>query len=47
VTYINGVKAVDFTDPRPKYSKGIIALQLHSGGEGKMRFKDLMVRELK
>jgi hypothetical protein len=47
VTYINGVKAVDFTDPKPKYSDGIIALQLHSGGEGKMRFKDLLIRELK
>jgi hypothetical protein len=47
VTYINGVKAVDFTDPKPKYSDGIIALQLHSGGEGKMRFKDLLMRELK
>jgi hypothetical protein len=47
VTYINGVKAVDYTDPKPKYSDGVIALQLHSGGEGKMRFKDLYIRELK
>jgi hypothetical protein len=46
VTYVNGVKAVDFTDPKPKYSDGIIALQLHSGGEGKMRFKDLYIREI-
>jgi Domain of Unknown Function (DUF1080) len=45
ITYINGVKAVDFTDPKPKYSDGIIALQLHSGGEGKMRFKELYIRE--
>ncbi|MCI0423238.1 MAG: DUF1080 domain-containing protein [Acidobacteria bacterium] len=47
ITYINGVKAVDFTDPKPKFSDGIIALQLHSGGEGKMRFKDLSIREIK
>ncbi len=46
VTYINGVKAVDFTDPKPKFADGIIALQLHSGGEGKMRFKELYIREL-
>jgi hypothetical protein len=44
VTWVNGVKALDYTDPAPKYSDGVIALQLHSGGEGKMRFKDLYVR---
>ena len=47
VTYVNGVKIVDYTDPSPKYSDGVIALQLHSGGEGKMRFKDLYIRVLK
>jgi hypothetical protein len=47
VTYVNGVKALDYTDPLPKYSDGVIALQLHAGGEGKMRFKDLYIRELK
>jgi hypothetical protein len=47
VTYVNGVLAVDFTDPKPHYSDGIIALQLHAGGEGKMRFKDLSIREIK
>jgi len=46
VVYSNGVKAVDYTDPKPKYSDGIIALQLHSGGAGKMRFKDLFIREI-
>lgn len=46
VTYVNGVKVVDYTDPSPKYSDGVIALQLHSGGEGKMRFKELYVRDL-
>ena len=47
VTFVNGVKALDYTDPSPKFSDGIIALQLHAGGEGKMRFKDLSIRELK
>jgi hypothetical protein len=47
VTYVNGVKAVDYTDPSPKYTNGVVALQLHSGGEGKMRFKDLYIREIK
>lgn len=46
VTYVNGVKAVDYTDPSPKYLDGIVALQLHSGGEGKMRFKELYIREI-
>ena len=26
--------------------EGVIALQLHSGGEGRMRFKDLWIRDL-
>jgi hypothetical protein len=47
VTYVNGVLALDYTDPKPKFSDGIIALQLHAGGEGKMRFKDLFIREIK
>lgn len=47
MTWVNGVLALDYTDPAPKFTDGIIALQLHSGGEGRMRFKDLYVRELK
>lgn len=47
VTYVNGVLAADYTDPKPKYTDGIIALQLHAGGEGKMRFTDLSVREIR
>jgi hypothetical protein len=46
VTFVNGVKAVDYTDPAPKFSDGVIALQLHAGGQGKMRFKELYVREV-
>jgi hypothetical protein len=47
VTWVNGVLALDYTDPKPKFTEGIIALQLHAGGEGKMRFKDLFIREVK
>ncbi|MFN8006605.1 MAG: DUF1080 domain-containing protein [Terriglobia bacterium] len=46
VTILNGKKIVDYTDPSPRYADGVIALQLHSGGKGKIRFKDLRLREL-
>jgi hypothetical protein len=46
VSRLNGVVLVDFTDPKPKAEDGGIALQLHSGGRGNMRFKDLYVRDL-
>jgi hypothetical protein len=46
VSYLNGVLMVDFTDPTPKSFDGYIALQLHSGGQGNMRFKDIMIRGL-
>ena len=46
VTSVNGQKVVDYTDPTPKYTNGVIALQLHSGGQGKIRFKDLYIREI-
>lgn len=45
ITYLNGLKAVDFTDEEPKYTEGIIALQLHSGGGARMRWDDIYVRE--
>ena len=38
--------ATIFTDPAPKSNDGYIALQLHSGGLGNMRFKDIIVRDL-
>jgi hypothetical protein len=43
---LNGVPMVDFTDPRPRSFDGAIALQLHSGGEGDMKFKDIWIRDL-
>jgi len=46
VSYLNGVQMVDFTDPSPRSFDGYIALQLHSGGLGNMRFKDILIRDL-
>ena len=43
---LNGVPMVDFTDPNPKSFDGAIALQLHSGGQGDMKFKDIWIRDL-
>ena len=37
---------VDYTDPKPFGADGGIALQLHSGGRGNMRFRDIWVRDL-
>lgn len=46
VVRMNGVLMVDFTNPSPKSTDGAIALQLHSGGQGRMRFKDIFIRDL-
>lgn len=46
ISRLNGVTMVDFTDPRPRSFDGAIALQLHSGGEGNMKFRDIWVRDL-
>ena len=45
-SYLNGVEMIDFTYPSPNSTEGVIALQLHSGGEGRMRFKDIFLRNL-
>lgn len=46
VVILNSIEVLNFTDPSPKSSDGYIALQLHSGGLGNMRFKDIYVRDL-
>ncbi len=46
IARLNGVVIIDFTDPTPKSFDGYISLQLHSGGEGNMRFKDLFIHDL-
>lgn len=46
--YINGVKTCDYIEKDPKIpAKGIIAVQLHSGGAAKVEFRDLTITELK
>jgi hypothetical protein len=46
ISILNGVQMVDFTDPKPKAEDGGIALQLHSGGQGNMRFREIYIRDL-
>jgi hypothetical protein len=46
VTRLNGVQIVDFDDPAPKFFDGVIGLQLHSGGGGKIHWKDIEIMEL-
>ena len=46
ISRLNGVPMVDFTDPHALFLDGTIALQLHSGGEGHMQFKDIWIRDL-
>jgi len=42
---LNGVKIVDFVDPAPKFTEGVIGLQIHTGGGVKMRWKDISILE--
>ncbi len=44
--HLNGEEMLDFTYPSPGSIEGVIALQLHSGGQGRMRFKDILLRDL-
>jgi hypothetical protein len=45
VTELNGVKIADYTDAAPKFTGGVIGLQIHTGGGVKMRWKDIFIRE--
>jgi len=44
-TRLNGVKIVDFTDIAPKFTDGVVGLQIHTGGGVKMRWKDIYIKE--
>jgi hypothetical protein len=44
VTHLNGVKVVDYRDAAPKFTEGVIGLQIHTGGGVRMRWKDIYVR---
>jgi len=46
VTRLNGVRIVDFTDPAPKFTDGVIGLQIHTGGGVKVRWKDIEIQEI-
>jgi hypothetical protein len=45
VTQLNGVRIADYNDPSPKFSEGVIGLQIHTGGGVKMRWKDIHIKE--
>ncbi len=45
-TYLNGEKMVDITDEKIAKGKGAIALQIHSGGGIKVKWRNLKVKEL-
>ena len=45
VTHLNGVQVVDFTDSSPKFTDGVIGLQIHTGGGVKVRWKDIYVQQ--
>ncbi|WP_420148378.1 3-keto-disaccharide hydrolase [Spirosoma sp.] len=45
--YINGVKTCDYTEQDSKIpQKGVIAVQIHSGGVAQVEFRDLTISEL-
>ena len=46
MTWLNGEMMTDLTDQKIGEAEGVIALQIHSGGGIKVRWKDIFVREL-
>jgi hypothetical protein len=45
--YINGVKTCDYIEKDSKIpAKGVIAVQIHSGGAAKVEFRDLTINEI-
>jgi hypothetical protein len=45
VTQLNAVKIADYNDSSPKFTDGVIGLQIHTGGGVKMRWKDIYIKE--
>ncbi len=46
--YINGVKTVDYVEKDASIpAKGVIAVQIHSGGAGQVEFRDLTITEFR
>ncbi|MEP7259123.1 MAG: DUF1080 domain-containing protein [Flavitalea sp.] len=46
-TWLNGKQMVYLKDEKIGQGKGFIALQIHSGGGIKIRWKDILIKELK
>jgi len=46
-TWLNGVQMVELEDEKIGQGNGAIALQIHSGGGIKVRWKDIKIKELK
>jgi hypothetical protein len=44
ITHLNGTKVADFNDSTPRFADGVIALQIHTGGGVKVRWKDIYIR---
>ena len=45
-TWLNGEKMVDFSDEKIGKATGCIALQIHSGGGIKVRWRNILITEL-
>ena len=45
VVHLNGVKVTDHNDSATKFTDGVIALQIHTGGGVKMRWKHIYINE--
>lgn len=45
-TWLNGHKMIEFADPKIGAANGFIALQIHDGGGIKVRWKDIIIKEL-
>ena len=44
ITHVNGTKVSDFNDSTPRFTDGVIALQIHTGGGVKVRWKDIYIK---
>jgi hypothetical protein len=44
VTRLNGVEIINLADAAPKFTEGVIGLQIHTGGGVRMRWRDIYVR---
>ena len=44
ITRLNGVEIVNYPDTAPKFTEGSVALQIHTGGGVKVRWKDIEIR---